>query len=284
MEPTEKPGAAPGQEPASASGRASADGVPPATEPERRDGDSADSPAGQVSKSSRGDQDTSPPPWRVEGMPDNKAGDQPGDRRHWSRFLWILAGLLLLNWILASWLASAAAAGTTVSYSFFETQVKANNVQTITSTANTIQGTFRHQVGYSSGTSGSQQTQVQQFTTERPTFANDNLFGELQANGVSINANNPNQGTPLWEELLLWFGPAILFFALWYWWMRSGAGLGGMDVKQCQPRKGHGQVRPWRRTSVGELDASGHQCRGTPPPWPISAVIPLRTRRSLSES
>jgi cell division protease FtsH len=40
------------------------------------------------------------------------------------------------------------AAGTTVSYSFFAAQVQANNVQTITSTANTIQGTFRHQVAY----------------------------------------------------------------------------------------------------------------------------------------
>jgi cell division protease FtsH len=227
-EPSEKAGAARGQEAASA-GRRADGGVPPATEPERQDGGSGDSPSGQVSKSSRDDQDTSSPPWRVEGMPENKPGDQSGNRPHWSRLLWILAGLLILNWILASSLASAAA-GTTVSYSFFETQVKANNVQTITSTANTIQGTFRHQAGYPPGTASSQQTQVQQFTTERPTFATDNLFGELQANGVTINANNPNQGTPLWEELLLWFGPALLFFALFYWWMRNGAaGMGAMS-------------------------------------------------------
>ena len=206
---SEKAGAPQGQEAASGSRRPSADGVPPAVTPDEQAGGSPDGQPDGARGRSRRDQAMSPPPWRVEGMPDNKTGDQQGDRPHWSRFLWILAGLLLLNWILASWLASAAAAGTTVSYSFFETQVKANNVQTITSTANTIQGTFRHQVGYSPATSGSQQTQVQQFTTERPTFANDNLFGELQANGVTINANNPNQGTPLWEELLLWFGPAM---------------------------------------------------------------------------
>ena len=65
----------------------------------------------------------------------------------------------------------------TVSNTFFWTQVTANNVQTITSTGDTIQGTFRHQVAYSSASGGSQQ--VQQFTTQRPTFANDNLFGKL---------------------------------------------------------------------------------------------------------
>ena len=64
-----------------------------------------------------------------------------------------------------------------MSYTFFWTQVNANNVQTITSTGDTIQGTFRHQVAYPPGTSSAQQTQVLDFTTERPTFANDNLFG-----------------------------------------------------------------------------------------------------------
>jgi hypothetical protein len=47
---------------------------------------------------------------------------------------------------------------------------------------------------------------VLDFATERSTFANDNVLQELQANGVAMNANPPNQGTPLWEELLLWFG------------------------------------------------------------------------------
>jgi cell division protease FtsH len=159
-------------------------------------------------------------------MPDREQG-RAGGRPDWRRFLWIMLALLFLNWLLASWLASAAA-HTTVSYTFFWTQVNANNVQTVTSTGDSIQGTFRHQVGYPPGTSSSQQTQVLDFATERPTFANDNLFGKLQANGVTVNANAPSQGTPLWEDLLLWFGPAVLFGLLIYWWMRSGAGLSGL--------------------------------------------------------
>src|SRR5262249_58177850 len=116
-----------------------------------------------------------------------------------------------------------------VSYTFVLGQVNANNVQTVTSTGDTIQGIFRHQVAYPPGSTHARR--VEQFTTERPTFADDNLFGKLQANGVTVNANAPSRGTPLWEELLLWFGPALLLGGLLAWYMRSGgasapAGLG----------------------------------------------------------
>ena len=177
----------------------------PAARPDGPGGSSPDSQPGEGRMPSRRSQEPSSPPWRVEGMPDSKQG-QEGGRPNWRRFWLILLALLLLNWLLVSALSSAVRP--TVSYTFFWTQVTANNVQTITSTGDTIQGTFRHQVAYSSASGGSQQ--VQQFTTQRPTFANDNLLGKLQANGVTVNANPPSQGTPLWEELLLWFGPALL--------------------------------------------------------------------------
>jgi|SRR5271165_2452214 len=197
-------------------------------------------------------------------MPEDKQ-DQAGGRPNWPRFWLILLGLLVLNWILGSLLMGAARPA--VSYTFFLGQVNANNVQAITSTGDTIQGTFRHQVAYTSGsgTSGSGGSQeVQQFTTQRPTFANDNLFGKLQANGVTVNANPPQQGTPLWEELLLWFGPALLFGGLIAWWMRRGGagalgGLGGMGIgkskaktRRCCARAGStGGSRCPRRTSAG---------------------------------
>ncbi len=84
--------------------------------------------------------------------------------------------------------------------------------------------------------------------TQRPTFASDNSIQELQANGVNVNANAPNQGTPLREELLLWFGPALLFGGLLAWWMRSGGaaglgglgGMGGLGPVPGQALRGHG--------------------------------------------
>ena len=208
-----------------------------ADQPERASGGAADSRPGGARRSWRRSQEASPPPWRVEGMPDNEQ-DQAGGRPNWTRFWLVLLVLLVLNWLLTSALLSAARPA--VSYTFFVTQVNANNVQAITSTGDTIQGTFRHQVAYSSGSGSSQQ--VQQFTTQRPTFANDNLFGKLQANGVTVNANPPSQGTPLWEELLLWFGPALLLGGLLAWWMRSGGtgalgGLGGMGMGKSKARR-----------------------------------------------
>ena len=185
----------------------------------------------------RRNQETPPPPWRVEGMPEDDQ-DHAGGRPNWSRFWLILLGLLILNWILGSLLVSVVRP--TVSYTFFLGQVNANNVQTVTSTGDTIQGTFRHQIAYPPGTTGARQ--VDQFTTQRPTFANDNLFQRLQANGVTVNANAPSQGTPLWEELLLWFGPALLLGGLLAWYMRSGGagalgGLGGMGMGKSKARR-----------------------------------------------
>jgi len=226
MERSGTAGAPPSQETDPAGQPARADGARPAGQPDNQSGGSPGSEADGRRGRSRRDQPTPAPPWRVEGLPDDKQGRAAG-RPNWTRFLWIMLAVLILNWLLALWLVGAAAR-TTVSYTFFWTQVNANNVQTITSTGDSIQGTFRHQVGYPPGTASSQQTQVLDFATERPTFATDNLFGKLQADGVTVTANP--EGTPLWENLLLWFGPALLFGALLYWWMRSGAaGLGGLS-------------------------------------------------------
>jgi hypothetical protein len=164
--------------------------------------------------------------------------DQAGGRPNWSRFWLILLGLLLLNWILGSLLVSAVRPA--VSYTFFLGQVNANNVQSVTSTGDAIQGIFRHQVAYPPGTADARK--VEQFTTQRPTFADNNLFGKLQANGVTVTAKPPSQGTPLWEQLLLWFGPALLFGGLLAWWMRSGGasalgGLGGMGMGKSKARR-----------------------------------------------
>jgi hypothetical protein len=59
----------------------------------------------------------------VEGVPDQdqQGQDRGGGRVNWTRFLWIMLALLLLNWLLASMLVSAAARPT-VSYSFFLTR------------------------------------------------------------------------------------------------------------------------------------------------------------------
>ena len=209
---------------------APADGASPAAQPERQG--SGVSPASGPGGRTGRDQ-APPPPWRVEGMRDRKQ-DQERGRPNWARFLWIMLGLLLLNWLLASAVVSAGTP--TVPYTFFWAQVNANNVQTVNSTGDSIQGTFRHQLAYPPGVKASEQEQVTQFSTERPTWANDSLEQKLQANGVTVTANST--GTPFWEDLLLWFGPALLLCLLLYWWMRSGmtgmSGLGGLGQSRAK--------------------------------------------------
>jgi cell division protease FtsH len=172
----------------------------------------------------------------VEGVPD-KERDKGGGRTDWSRFWLVLAALLLVNWALSA-LLFGPATRTTVSYTFFLTQVSSHNVGLVTATGDTVQGTFKHQVTYPPGATGA--GPVLQFTTQRPSFADDHLFQRLQASGVTVNAEPPSQGTPLWEDLLLWFGPALLLGGLFARLGRSGrlGGLGAMG--------GFGQSRAHR--------------------------------------
>jgi cell division protease FtsH len=176
-----------------------------------------------------------PPPWRVEGGQDGPGGQggpagetTPSSRSSWRRFWWLLLVLLVLNWIISSVLLGPQPR-TTVAYTFFLSQVQAKNVQEITSTGDTIQGTFTKEMAYTP--QGGTAEQVTRFTTERPTFANDNLFQMLQSSGVPVNANPPDQAPPAWEQLLLGFGPTLLLVGLLVWFSRrvaAGGGAGGV--------------------------------------------------------
>jgi cell division protease FtsH len=174
-----------------------------------------------------GDESPPPRPWKVEGM-GGGGGQKPSRGSAWTRFWWLLLVLLIVNWVVSSVLL-APPGRDKVSYTFFVNQVNDNNVQDITSTADTIEGTFRKAVGYPPGSKDA--TQVTRFTTQRPSFAQDDLFQKLESNGVQVNANNPDQAAPLWEQVLLGFGPTLLFVGLLIWFFRraaAGGGLGGL--------------------------------------------------------
>ena len=172
-------------------------------------------------------------------MPGKDSG-QPDRRRNRSGFWWLLAGLLIANWI-ASSLMLGPEPRTKVSYTFFMTQVDARNVAEITSTGDTIEGLFKQEVTYPLG--GQRSVQVDRFTTQRPSFADDELFAKLQSTGVPVNANPPDQPPPLWQQLLVGFGPTLLFVGLLVWFYRRStagglSGLGGMGrarAKLYQP-------------------------------------------------
>ena len=142
------------------------------------------------------------------------------------RFWVTIAILLAANFILSNLLFSAGQPPTvTISYNTFVQQVEQDNVTSITSTSESITGTAKKPVKDSS--SGTESTK---FQTERPAFATDDLLTLLQQHGVSINATNPNTSTPLWETVLLYFGPTIALVLVFLYLSRraSAAGAGGI--------------------------------------------------------
>ncbi|HEX7144919.1 MAG TPA: ATP-dependent zinc metalloprotease FtsH [Gaiellaceae bacterium] len=135
---------------------------------------------------------------------------------------WIIfaLGLLLLNFYLGS-RATQPTSRVRVPYSpFFLEQVTAGHVKEITSKGTAIQGTFTKKEQYA----GSKPTT--KFQTEIPAFANnDALSALLQQKRVVVNAEPLDTGAPWWQNLLLGFGPTLLFIFLLFWLMRRAGNV-----------------------------------------------------------
>jgi len=111
----------------------------------------------------------------------------------------------------------------TIPYTTFVQQVTSGNVTTVSVQDNSIQGTFKapFTVGPISGTS---------FLTERPAFARDDLFAELQAKKIPVTATAPGSGQSPLLGLLLGFGPALLLIGGFLYLSRRATqgGAGGI--------------------------------------------------------
>jgi cell division protease FtsH len=143
----------------------------------------------------------------LEGLAGALPGGQPGlNSMRSGRFWLILTGLLVANYIISSLLlGSGQPKSVTLAYNVFIQQVSAGNVTSITSTGDSITGVTKKPVADVSGTGT-----ATDFSTQRPSFATDNLEALLAKDNVTIRAENPNPPTPLWESLLLGFGPTRL--------------------------------------------------------------------------
>ena len=148
----------------------------------------------------------------------------------------LLAVLLGINY----WGAHRVIQGTRirVPYSpFFLEQVRAGNVVSVTSTVSELQGTFK-QATKPAGTS----TKATRFVTEIPSFANTNELSRLlQQHGVVVNAVPLDTGAPLWQSIILGFGPTIILLLLLFWIFRRMSGsrtagaLGRAKALRYQP-------------------------------------------------
>ncbi len=126
-----------------------------------------------------------------------------------------------------------------VPYTEFTAQIQANNVAEIFTRGDTIEGTLRA----ARPVPGQSGPTYQHFTTERPTFAQDDLLTQLQKTGAVVRATPLVQQRGMLSNLLLSFGPLLLLVAFYWWLFRRqrqlvGGGLlggGGSRRKPIDP-------------------------------------------------
>jgi cell division protease FtsH len=134
---------------------------------------------------------------------------------------------------------------------FFLTQVRQGNVTEITSKGTAVQGTFKEKRSYEDS------KKTDKFQTEVPAFANENALSKLLVdNGVTVNAEPLDTGTPWWQSLVFGFGPTLLFLFLLFWLMRRASGGGAQSMLGSF---GRSRARRYERTEseVSFADVAG---------------------------
>ena len=187
--------------------------------------------------------DERPParPWRTEGMPPGYGGD--GDDESPRRFRWLNAVLwFLLGYALLFGLLTAEdhmGGGLTISYTEFIRQVEAGNVEQVFARGQTIQGELREPARVPDG-----EGTYEQFVTERPVFAEDDLLAQLEESGATVSATPVIDERGTLANLLISLAPILLLVAFYAWLFRRQRnlfggfpGLGGGKKKPVDPEK-----------------------------------------------
>ncbi len=181
-------------------------------------------------------QSPTPPGWKVTPAPDGR-GSQQGAKPPPSRSntRWLIAllviGLLALNlWISSQALQPNSRVRIPYSPTFLQ-QVNGGNVTEISSTGNSVQGTFKNKFKYPPNDKNAQATTL--FSTQIPAFANDTQLNSLlESKNVTIDAKAVDSGPSFLAELILGFGPTLLLVLLIFFVMRRAAsaasGAGGL--------------------------------------------------------
>jgi cell division protease FtsH len=188
--------------------------------------DLASDPSAESSSPPKGDRAG----WRVDPAPDGR-GSTPAKPPMIPRsrtFVAILIGLLVVNLVI-SFVTGSPTERERVPYQpFFVDQVKAGNVQEISSQEGSIEGELKSEATYDPP-GDTEPVKVTNFETEVPAFIDPAELTRLLAEQeVVINAEPPDEGRSLLVTLLLGFLPTILLVAFFVWLYRRQAGGGGI--------------------------------------------------------
>ncbi|MFJ8059817.1 ATP-dependent zinc metalloprotease FtsH [Streptomyces sp. NPDC096142] len=175
-------------------------------------------------------------PWRTEGTPDEPPKPSPGGKKMrggwWSLILTALVVYLIANLILSFFNEGDEP---TISYTEFSKQVDAGNVTKIYAKGNAIQGQLKKEQKNPDGDG-----KYTKFDTERPTFADDQLWEDLTKHDVTVTAEPVVQHRSFLANLLISLAPMLLLVVLWLFIARrmsSGmGGAGGMLGRKAPPK------------------------------------------------
>ena len=182
-------------------------------------------------------QPTAPPadqpqgrPWRTEGLPTG----QPAKRRRWTTLAAWGAGYLILFGLLT--LQDTFSRPEPVPYTEFKTQVAAANVAEVFARGDTIEGALKKPAPMPKQPGRT----YQQFKTERPTFAADDLLSELSVGSATVRATPIVQERGMLTNLLVSVAPILVLFGFYFWMFRRqqsaiGGLLGGGAKKRVDP-------------------------------------------------
>jgi cell division protease FtsH len=170
-------------------------------------------------------------PWRTEGLP-SRQPDKPRLRRS-TIAVWLVGYLLLFGMLT---IQDRLAGPHPVPYTEFKNQVANKNIGTLFARGNSIQGELKK----AAAVPEQQDKTYQQFSTERPTFATDDLLTELTDGGATVRATPLVQPRGFLTNLLISFAPILLLVAFYVWMFRRqqramGGILGGGKQRRVDP-------------------------------------------------
>lgn len=170
-------------------------------------------------------------PWRSEGAP-----PPPPPRRKmpggWGGLLLTALAVYLITNVVLSFFNGRNEP--TIAYTEFSKQVTAGNVSKIYSKGDAIQGQLRKEAKVP----GSDRTYTK-LVTQRPAFADDNLWAELIKDDVTVTAEPVVQQRSFLANLLISLAPILLLVLLWVFIARrmsGGFGGAGPLGRKAPPR------------------------------------------------
>ncbi|MET9497331.1 ATP-dependent zinc metalloprotease FtsH [Streptomyces sp. NPDC006552] len=166
-------------------------------------------------------------PWRSEGAPPPPPPQSPKRKMPGGWGGLILTALVV--YLVANLVLSFFNEGDepTISYTEFSKQVADDNVTKIYAKGDAIQGQLKKEqpTPDDSDSGGKKYTK---FTTQRPSFADDNLWANLEKHDVTVTAEPVVQERSFLSNLLISLAPMLLLVFLWIFIARRmGQGMGG---------------------------------------------------------